>query len=72
MLSGGTEAAITPVSFAGFCAMKAMCSKYNDKPTEASRPFDADRAGFVRARALTVATGLGVVLEDLLILPVAV
>merc|ERR1719201_2086901 len=47
MLSGGTEAAITPVSFAGFCAMKAMCSKYNDKPTEASRPFDADRAGFV-------------------------
>jgi len=47
MLTGGSEAAITPLSFGGFCAMKAMCSKYNDKPTEASRPFDADRAGFV-------------------------
>ncbi|KAL1499368.1 hypothetical protein AB1Y20_011575 [Prymnesium parvum] len=47
MLSGGTEAAITPLSFAGFCAMKAMCSQYNDNPEAASRPFDAARAGFV-------------------------
>jgi 3-oxoacyl-[acyl-carrier-protein] synthase II len=47
MLTGGTEAAITPVSFGGFCAMKAMCSMYNDTPQEASRPFDAGRAGFV-------------------------
>jgi len=47
MLTGGTEAAITPLSFAGFCAMKAMCSKYNDDPKKASRPFDAGRAGFV-------------------------
>jgi len=47
MLSGGTEAAMTPLSFAGFCAMKAMCSKYNDDPKTASRPFDSDRAGFV-------------------------
>jgi 3-oxoacyl-[acyl-carrier-protein] synthase II len=47
MLTGGTEAAITPASFGGFCAMKAMCSMYNDTPQEASRPFDAGRAGFV-------------------------
>jgi 3-oxoacyl-[acyl-carrier-protein] synthase II len=47
MLTGGSEAAITPVSFGGFCAMKAMCASYNDKPQEASRPFDAGRAGFV-------------------------
>ena len=47
MITGGSEAAITPLSFGGFSAMKAMCSKFNDSPTEASRPFDADRAGFV-------------------------
>jgi len=47
MITGGSEAAITPLSFGGFCAMKAMCSKYNDSPQEGSRPFDADRAGFV-------------------------
>jgi 3-oxoacyl-[acyl-carrier-protein] synthase II len=47
MITGGSEAAITPLSFGGFSAMKAMCSKYNDSPQEASRPFDADRAGFV-------------------------
>jgi len=47
MLTGGAEAAITPLSFGGFCAMKAMNSAYNDRPQESSRPFDADRAGFV-------------------------
>ena len=47
MLTGGSEAAITPLSFGGFCAMKAMCSKYNDDPQRASRPFDAERGGFV-------------------------
>ena len=47
MITGGAEAAITPLSFGGFCAMKAMNSKYNDSPQTASRPFDADRAGFV-------------------------
>ena len=45
MLSGGAEAAITPLSFGGFCAMKAMCSSYNDDPKAASRPFDSSRAG---------------------------
>merc|ERR1719235_1984305 len=47
MLTGGAEAAITPLSFGGFCAMKAMCSAFNDNPQTCSRPFDADRSGFV-------------------------
>lgn len=47
MLAGGTEATITPLCFAGFCAMKAMATKYNDDPKAGSRPFDADRDGFV-------------------------
>jgi len=46
IIAGGAEAAITPLSFAGFCSMKAM-STNNDNPKEASRPFDAERDGFV-------------------------
>ena len=48
MLAGGVEAALTPLSFGGFCAMKAMNTDSNDAPTKGSRPFDASRA--VRAR----------------------
>lgn len=47
ILAGGSEAAVTPLSFAGFCAMKAMATNFNDEPKRASRPFDADRCGFV-------------------------
>lgn len=46
MLAGGAEAAITPVSFGGFCAAKTMSSETED-PSRASRPFDANRTGFV-------------------------
>lgn len=46
MLVGGTEAALIPLAFAGFCAMKAMSTR-NDDPRHASRPFDAERDGFV-------------------------
>jgi len=46
MFAGGTEAAITPLSFAGFCSMNAM-SERNDDPEHASRPFDKERDGFV-------------------------
>jgi 3-oxoacyl-[acyl-carrier-protein] synthase II len=46
MLAGGSEAPITPIGFAGFCAMKAMSTR-NDEPTRASRPFDRGRDGFV-------------------------
>lgn len=46
MITGGTEAAIIPLSVAGFCAMRAL-SRRNDEPEKASRPFDVDRDGFV-------------------------
>ncbi|QGG48119.1 beta-ketoacyl-ACP synthase II [Heliorestis convoluta] len=46
ILTGGTEASIEPLAFAGFCAMKAM-STHNDDPKRASRPFDKSRTGFV-------------------------
>jgi 3-oxoacyl-[acyl-carrier-protein] synthase II len=46
MVAGGAEAAITPLSVSGFANMKAL-SVWNDKPQEASRPFDKDRNGFV-------------------------
>ena len=46
MLAGGAEAIIIPLTIAGFCAMKAMSTR-NDEPTKASRPFDAERDGFV-------------------------
>ena len=47
IIAGGSEAAVTSLSFAGFCAMKAMATNFNDEPHRASRPFDADRCGFV-------------------------
>ena len=47
MISGGSEGCITPVGFGGFCAMKALSTKYNDQPCKASRPFDNERDGFV-------------------------
>lgn len=46
MITGGSEASITPMAMAGFCAMKAM-SEHNEVPEAASRPFDAQRDGFV-------------------------
>ena len=46
MICGGAEAAITPLSYAGFCSAKALSTR-NDDPTHASRPFDRDRDGFV-------------------------
>ena len=46
MITGGTEASVSQLGFAGFCSMKAL-SQRNDDPTHASRPFDKDRDGFV-------------------------
>ena len=57
MLAGGSEATITPLSLAGFVSMKAMSTR-NDAPERASRPFDADRDGFVMGE------GSGVVLLE--------
>ena len=59
MICGGAEAPVTPVSFAGFCSMKAMSTR-NDEPLKASRPFDADRDGFVMGEGAGI-----VVLEEL-------
>ncbi len=59
MLCGGTEAAVTQVGIAGFGAMRAL-SRRNDDPVRASRPFDAERDGFVMGEA-----GAVVVLEEL-------
>ena len=58
MIAGGTEAVLCPLGLNGFSAMKALSTR-NDSPTEASRPFDIDRDGFVMSE------GAGIlVLED--------
>ena len=59
MLCGGTEAPVTEVGIAGFSAMRAL-SRRNDDPEGASRPFDADRDGFVMGEG-----GAILVLEEL-------
>lgn len=46
MITGGAEAAISPLAMAGFCSMKAMSTR-NSEPEKASRPFEIDRDGFV-------------------------
>jgi len=46
MVAGGTEASVCELGVGGFCAMRALSTR-NDEPTRASRPFDAERDGFV-------------------------
>jgi len=53
VITGGAEAAITPLALAGFCAMKALSTR-NDEPARASRPFDAERDGFVMGEGAAV------------------
>jgi 3-oxoacyl-[acyl-carrier-protein] synthase II len=59
MICGGTEAAITPMGVGGFAAMRALSTR-NDEPARASRPFDAQRDGFV------VGEGAGVLILETL------
>ncbi|KAG2432929.1 hypothetical protein HXX76_008659 [Chlamydomonas incerta] len=60
MVAGASEACVDAISFTGFSRLKALSTTYNDNPAQASRPFDADRDGFVMGE------GAGVlVLEEL-------
>ena len=54
MLAGGSEACLTPLPYAGFCAARSMSTR-NDSPETASRPFDKDRDGFVMGEGSGVA-----------------
>ncbi len=47
MVAGGAESAVNRLSLAGFCACKALSTGFNDRPKQASRPYDRDRDGFV-------------------------
>jgi len=60
MVAGGTEAAVCRLGVAGFAAARALSTKYNDSPEEASRPWDAGRDGFVMGEGAGI-----VVLEEL-------
>ena len=59
MVCGGSEAAITPLAYAGFCSMKAM-STNNENPQKACRPFDKNRDGFIMGEGAGI-----IVLESL-------
>jgi 3-oxoacyl-[acyl-carrier-protein] synthase II len=60
MVAGGTESPICRISLAGFAACKALSTQHNDNPEKASRPYDADRDGFVMGEGAGI-----VVLEEL-------
>jgi 3-oxoacyl-[acyl-carrier-protein] synthase II len=59
MVAGGTEAAICRIGFAGFCALRAMSTGFNETPEKASRPYDKGRDGFVMGEGAGI-----VVLEE--------
>ena len=60
MVAGASEVAPHPIIIAGFCRAKALCTRFNNEPEKASRPFDARRCGFVPSEGAGV-----VILEEL-------
>ena len=60
MVAGGTESPICRLALSGFAACRALSTGFNDRPTEASRPYDRDRDGFVMGEGAGI-----VVLEEL-------
>ncbi|KAF9198407.1 Mitochondrial beta-keto-acyl synthase [Haplosporangium sp. Z 27] len=58
MIAGGSESCIHPLAVAGFAKAKSLATQFNDRPSEASRPFDRDRDGFV------IGEGAGVVVLE--------
>jgi len=57
MVCGGSEAVVVPIACAGFCSMRALSTR-NEEPQRASRPFDAERDGFI------VAEGAGIIILE--------
>jgi 3-oxoacyl-[acyl-carrier-protein] synthase II len=58
MVAGGAESCVHPLAVGGFARSRSLATKYNDRPHASSRPFDADRHGFV------IGEGAGVVVLE--------
>ena len=63
MVAGGAESCIHPLAISGFARARSLATDWNDNPTESSRPFDKDRAGFV------IGEGAGVVVLEVITFP---